>query len=388
VKVTFPALKGTIGKRPYFATTMALSEIPRFFKFNNWEQADPAMRAQRVLNVDRVPGITKYILDNEEGYLFSSITASFNCPVTFVPSPADERIGTLEMDLENMEFVINDGQHRAAAIAAALKENPDLGKERISVLLFEMENLDRLQQMFSDLNRFAHKTSRSMDILYDHRDNLSALTKEVSESVLAFRGMIDREKTSVPLRSPKLLTLSALYDANDELLNGATVAPPDSSEFVAQLKVATEYWTEVAKVISDWQRAKDGLIQPQELRQEKINTHGVVLRALGGVGAALLQYHPDDWRERLDALKEVDWRKSVGARVNPMWDNVCIVAGSVVSNRQARKATQAVLKNQLDLPLSAQERQVLENLQKVGWGVAAPASNGHAPAETLATTAS
>ena len=142
------------------------------------------MRAQRVLNVDRVPGITRYILDNEEGYLFSSITASFNCPLTFTPSPSDDRIGSLEMDLENMEFVINDGQHRAAAIAAALKENPDLGKERISVLLFEMENLDRLQQMFSDLNRFAHKTSRSMDILYDHRDNLSALTKEVSESVL------------------------------------------------------------------------------------------------------------------------------------------------------------------------------------------------------------
>jgi DNA sulfur modification protein DndB len=388
VKVTFPALKGIIGKRPYYATTMALSEVPRFFKFNDWGQADPAMRAQRVLNVDRVPGITRYILDNEEGYLFSSITASFSCPLTFTASPSDDRIGTLEMDLENMEFIINDGQHRAAAIAAALKENPDLGKERISVLLFEMENLDRLQQMFSDLNRFAHKTSRSMDILYDHRDNLSALTKEVSESVLAFRGMVDREKTSVPLRSPKLLTLSALYDANDELLNGATVAPPDSPEFTAQLKIATEYWTEVAKIISDWQRAKDGTIQPQELRQEKINTHGVVVRAIGGVGAALLQYHPEDWRERLVALNEIDWRKSVGSRVNPMWDNVCIVAGSVVSNRQARKATQAVLKNQLDLPLSSQERQVLENLRNAGWDAGVSKSNGHSPLESLATTAS
>lgn len=388
MKVTFPALKGTIGQRPYYATTMALSEIPRFFKFNDWEQADPAMRAQRVLNVDRVPGMTKYILDNEDGYLFSSITASFNCPVDFTPSPGDDRIGTLEMDLENMEFVINDGQHRAAAIAAALKENPDLGKERISVLLFAMENLDRLQQMFSDLNRFAHKTSRSMDILYDHRDNLSALTMEVSEAVPAFVGMIDKEKTSVPLRSPKLLTLSALYDANDELLSGAAVAEPGSPEFIAQLQLAAEYWTEVAKVVSDWQRAKDGVVQPQALRQEKINTHGVVLRAIGGVGAALLQYHPDDWRERLTALQEIDWRKTVGSRVNPMWDNVCIVAGSVVSNRQARKATQAVLKSQLDLPLSSQERQVVEKLRTAGWGAAPIVSNGHAPAKLMATNAS
>ena len=54
MKVTFPALKGVIGQRTYYATTMALSEIPRFFKFNDWEQADPSLRAQRILNTSRV----------------------------------------------------------------------------------------------------------------------------------------------------------------------------------------------------------------------------------------------------------------------------------------------------------------------------------------------
>jgi len=34
----------------------------------------------------------------------------------------------------------------------------------------------------------------------------------------------------------------------------------------------------------------------------------------------------------------------VGATVNPLWDNVCMTAGSVVSNRQARAQTLAVLK--------------------------------------------
>lgn len=145
---------------------------------------------------------------------------------------------------------------------------------------------------------------------------------------------------------------------------------------------------EVAKVIPEWQRAKDGLIQPQALRQEKINTHGVVLRALGGVGATLRQYHPDDWDKRLGALKDVDWRKSVGSRVNPLWDNVCIVAGSVVSNRQARKATLAVLKSQLDLPLGAQERQILENLRNAGWGASVPSNNGHIHVDSLASSVS
>lgn len=363
MKVKFPAMRATIGKRQYYCTTMALSEIPRFFKFNDWNLVDPSLRAQRVLNESRVPEIAQYILDNEDGYIFSSITASYDCPLTFTPSDLDERVGMIEMELENMEFIINDGQHRAAAITAALKESPELGKERISVLLFEQEDLARLQQMFSDLNRFVHKTSKSLDILYDHRDNLSALTMEVAEHVPAFRGMIDKEKMSIPLRSPKLLTLSALYDANGELL-GSEVDKPASKDFQEKVKRATEYWVEVAKVIPDWQNVKNGVLHAPALRQEKINTHGVVLRALGGVGNTLFSRYPDGWRERLQRLKEVDWRKSTGGRVNPMWDNVCIVAGSVVSNRQARVATLAVLKDQLDLPLTAQENAVLNNLRE------------------------
>ncbi len=64
-----------------------------------------------------------------------------------------------------------------------------------------------------------------------------------------------------------------------------------------------------------------------------------VLRALGGVGRVLSERYPDQWREHLQNLSEVDWRKSVGGKVNPRWDGVCISAGSVVANRQARLAT-------------------------------------------------
>ena len=58
----------------------------------------------------------------------------------------------LEMEFEDANFVINDGQHRCAAIAYAVKENPALGDETLSVLLFPYENRERVQQMFSDLN--------------------------------------------------------------------------------------------------------------------------------------------------------------------------------------------------------------------------------------------
>ena len=86
-----------------------------------------------------------------------------------------------------------------------------------------------------------------------------------------------------------------------------------------------------------------------ELRQEKINTHAVVMRALGGAGRALIDEYPKDWQKHLEPLRNVDWRKSVGSKVNPLWDNVCISAGSVISNRQARAQTLAVLMKVLGL---------------------------------------
>src|SRR5690349_3127960 len=108
MKVSFPAMQGLMGGRRYYSALMALAEIPRFFKFTDWEQSTPELRAQRVLNKTRVPDISKYILDNEDGYLFSSITASYKSEITFTPSETNKDIGTLEMELENIEFVIND----------------------------------------------------------------------------------------------------------------------------------------------------------------------------------------------------------------------------------------------------------------------------------------
>jgi len=295
-----------------------------------------------VLNKARVPDITSYILENDDGFLFSSITASYSCPVKFTSSAEYADVGTLEMELENLELIINDGQHRCAAIAAALKENPALGKEKISVLLFETESMERLQQMFSDLNRFVQQTSKSLGMLYDRRDNLSALTMELAEQVDVFRDMVEKEKVTIPRRSPKLFTISALYEANEELL-GKKIAEQGSPVYGEILKTAVEYWTELSQIIGDWQKVKNGELSASELRQEKINTHAVVLRALGGVGKTLLEKYPGDWRGKLKLLERLDWRKTVNRSANPLWDAVCITAGSVVSNRQARAATLAVL---------------------------------------------
>ena len=146
MKVKFPAMQATIGQRIYYVCVMKLTAIPKMFTFRDWIMFTPEDREQRVLNKTRIPEISSYMLDHEDGYIFSSITASYRCNVRFEPVNPDG-LGFLEMDFEDADFVINDGQHRCAAIAQAIKENPALGEESISVLLFPYESKERVQQM-------------------------------------------------------------------------------------------------------------------------------------------------------------------------------------------------------------------------------------------------
>ena len=67
-----------------------------------------------------------------------------------------------------------------------------------------------------------------------------------------------------------------------------------------------------------------------------------------------------DWKTRLAALEKIDWSKK-----NPDWQDVCIVANSVVSNRQARSATKSYIKGRLGLELTEAELRSIKALPKI-----------------------
>ena len=384
MKISFPAMRGRIGQRTYYSCMMQLSVIPKMFTFRDWIEFRPEDREQRVLNQKRVPTIGKYIVDNEDGYIFSSITVSYKCEVKFI-AHGDTDIGELEMNFEDANFVINDGQHRCAAIAHALTENPALGEETISVLLFEYENLERVQQMFSDLNRFVAKTSKSLDILYDKRDPISQATLRVSDIVPVFMGMVDKDAVSIGGRSTKLFSLAALYDANKELLR--FLADDDEATVNDLVRVASEFWEVVSKAVPDWQKVRNQHMRAVELRQESICSHAVVLRALGAAGGELMKEYPNDWKSRISDLSAIDWRKS-----NADWEGICIIANSVVSNRQARAATKAYIKRRLGLTLTEGEertvvRQKFSRVRPNAAGASSPRFEMRSPRFGLRATA-
>ncbi len=352
--LTFPAMRGMMGKREYFVAIMKLALIPKLFKFRDWAELPPEQRAQRVMQKNRIPEITQYILDNEDGYLFSSLTASFNCEPVFKPIEGHSELGVLQMPFE-ADLVINDGQHRRAAIEEALKENPMLGQESISVVLFPWEDLDRMQQMFSDLNRTARTTSKSLNILYNHRDLLSQVALTVAERIDVFKRFVDKDRISLPLRSPKLFTLGAVYDGTLALLE--TV---ETGDYDVKLAQALEFWEAVAANVPEWGRIASGDLKPVELRQEHINSHAVVLWALGAMGRTLISEHPTDWTSRLAALKGIDWR-----RTNREWQGIAMSGADVVNRRQSRMDTSSFLKRKLGLTLTPAEERSLRGANQL-----------------------
>jgi DNA sulfur modification protein DndB len=354
MKLSFPAMRGVIGKRQYYVAMVKLSLVPKLFRFKDWAELPPEQRAQRVLQKSRIPEITDYILKNEDGYLFSSLTASYNCEPAFTALAGHTDLGVLEMPFE-ADLIINDGQHRRAAIEEALKENPAIGQESISVVLFPWEDLDRVQQMFSDLNRTARTTAKSLNILYNHRDLMSQVALIVAERQPVFNRFVDKDRISLPLRSPKLFTLGAIYDGTLALLE--TVLQNDYEHKLAQ---ALEFWEAAARNMPLWAQVEAGDLKPAELRQEYICTHAVILWALGSMGRTLISEHPEDWTKRIATLKTIDWR-----RTNREWQGVAMSGSDVVNRRQSRMDTASFLKRKLGLTLTPGEEKSLKGAQAV-----------------------
>ena len=280
--------------------------VPKVFLFNEAELV-PGLRAQRVLNRARLPELTNYILANRESYCFSALTASLDGPVRFEPlsnGAESSRVGTLHVPMDT-QFLINDGQHRRAAIENALREDPDLADESIAIVFFLDRGLERSQQMFADLNRHAVRPSKSLGVLYDHRDERAYLVRLVVQRFQLFQDVVEQERTTLSARSRKLFTLSAIYTATNALTAG-------HSDLSLEERVdhAANFWKEVSKQFPDWRKVQERKLTAGEVRRDFIHSHGITLQALGRIGNGL-------FREKGYGPKLSPLRRSTGPARTP-----------------------------------------------------------------------
>ena len=204
--------------------------------------------------------------------------------------------------------------------------------------------------MFADLNIHAVRPTKSIKLLYDHRNALAGLSREVVSAIPLFRDFTCFETTSISNRSIKLFTFSSLHQATAELLGkskSGRIEPEDK-------QIAVEFWNAVIANMPDWQRVATREVSSYELRRDYIHAHGVAVQAISLVGAHLLNAFPKEWKKRLAKLRDVDW-----SRANrKLWDNRALVAGKVNKSKNNVILVANVVSRTIGLPLSPEAQRI------------------------------
>jgi DNA sulfur modification protein DndB len=298
-------------------------------------------RHQRALKKNRLPEIRDYILEHDD-YIFSSITVSVDAEkLSFLSSELDPDLGMLELPMD-AEWIVNDGQHRVAGIREAMKDEPSLRYDALSVVILPDGGLERAQQVFSDLNRTVQKTSKSLDILFDHRLPINRITLACTDRVPLFSGRIDKERVSLSVRSAQFATLSGLQAANLQLL-GEVPESVDNATYQAQENLAVDFWEHMTPIITPWSAIAGEEISPAAARSDYVSSYALALWAIGAAGRTAI-VAGGDWKGRLRRLSDVNWLKS-----NTEWDGICMLNNDVITRVPTRRATADLLRWKIGL---------------------------------------
>lgn len=346
---SFPAIKGRQAQRDYFVIMCPLGVLSKLFIFNE-EELPAEYRAQRILNRSRIPVMANYIINNPKDYVFSSLTASVDGNFEFTPFDDNDtkEIGILQISMDS-KLLINDGQHRRAAIEEALKATPELSDETISVVLFIDEDLKRSQQIFADLNKHAVNVSKSLGVLYDSRDPIAIITKQLIERNDLLRNFTDMENTSLPKFSPKLFILSSINEANKKLLYKLNVNDANCKQFVY------DFWDFLCNNLKDWQFVFNKEISPHIFRNTYVSSNGVVLEAIGIVGNYLFKNNINDWKNYLLKLNDIDWNRS---NLKNWEDRIIGKGGRIIKSSRGVRLTSNLIKIEIGIPLNIDEEKL------------------------------
>lgn len=347
----FPAVRGIQSHREYYISMVPMKLLSKLFPEEE-ETLLPEYRAQRKINELRIPEIRDYIVNNRDSYVFSALSASIDGEFEYEPSEINKDVGILEVNME-ATFLINDGQHRKAAIEAAIKEDPTVGDETISIVFFRDEGLIKSQQMFTDLNKHAVRSSNSLSTLYDSRDSLAVATKKVIENVPFLKKYTDKERDNLGKNSLNLFTLTSIYKANARILHNNCTEE--------DTKFLISFWKGISDNIPEWTELQKKLLTKKDLRENYITTLAITMYAFGRLGRYFYDNRSINMNAYLCKLQDVDWLRSNQEN----WQGRAVKNnGTIKNNEEAVILTCSKIKQLIGIPLSkeekAKEKQLLE----------------------------
>lgn len=228
--IDIPAIRGCIGQLVYYTATFTFSQIAEMVKpVNNELHNSKSLneQLQRALTENH-KSIKEYILTQKEHFFNALVLAVYDGDPTWNELELEFQgnryyaMGFLRLNGQEHIFPV-DGQHRVEGIKEALKENPDLKDEEISVIFIGHHNTkegkEKTRRIFSTLNRYAKPVSPGDNIALDEDDVVAITTRDLLENCSLFIN----ENVNIDKKSSKALaenddksftSLITLYETN------------------------------------------------------------------------------------------------------------------------------------------------------------------------------
>ena len=352
---TIAAMRGVQAGREFYMAMCHMSFIAKHLPYpQNNVPADKVI--QRHINKARIPKIAEYLIKYYDDYVLPPIIASIDGDIEWEPLSADSenmQVGLLKIP-DSADLIINDGQHRCAAIQHALQERPELKYETLGVIFYIDRGVKRARQIFSDLNGHPVRTNQNINATFDSRQYLPQLTKRVIENSALLSGRVELFASGCAIGSPRIFTISALTKSNRVLLDGII-----SQDIETDAAICSRYWTVMEENLPEIEKLVAETITAREIKENYFYPYSIALQTLAAVANQLIKESPDTWEEELAGIQKINWRRD-----NNEWEGRAMSGGRLTTGGNHPAFTKNFIKKKLGLPLSEDEKKLERQLAR------------------------
>lgn len=275
-----------MGDWTYYSSVMAISELVKYVRFAEevCPNTDLDLMIQRQVS-NRSKQIAQYLRSSDQRFFGSLIIAVYDGQPRFLPisfgdapllSQLEGKVGILQFDGSEQYYAV-DGQHRLAAMKEVIAENESRYKEdEVSVIVIchakDPEGMARARRLFTTVNRYAKKTSKTSDIVMDEDDAIAIITRRLIREHPLFKRVIkvltkgkkgnEKLATGEAMQASDktyLMAIATFYECNKALLpkelNAIFAQPqqiPSYEDLERGYQEIGKRWDSLIEIIEPW----------------------------------------------------------------------------------------------------------------------------------------
>jgi DNA sulfur modification protein DndB len=279
----FPSLRAQMGDWWYYVTTMTLKDVAAWIKRADeiHEKKELKTWIQRDITPARTRLIADYLITHEQHFFNSIVVGIYGGDPDWYQvtldedNPVAEKIGMEHTVLPvgyltlrgDEEIFAVDGQHRVEGIKEAIRLNPGLGEEQLSIIFIGHQTTDqgreRTRRLFSTLNKYAVPVSKGEIVALNEDDAYAIATRKLIDEYAPLSSeFVPLTKTpNIPANNKRCITtVVALYELTQIIATPKTGAgsreksrlkkgPPQLERITQIYNSQREFWDALRRYV-------------------------------------------------------------------------------------------------------------------------------------------